>query len=95
METALTFYLTTGVLGCLALAIVGHHTILDVAIVLCALGVVAIFWRNRRRLQRLQQAQVVPPCEVDAGVAITGHSAIPGRAGRGSKLDLSSGRSRW
>jgi UDP-GlcNAc:undecaprenyl-phosphate GlcNAc-1-phosphate transferase len=87
METALTFYLTTGVLGCLALAIVGHHTILDVAIVLCGLGVVAIFWRNRRRLQRLQRAQVVPPCEVDASVTITGHPAISGRAGRGSKLD--------
>ena len=40
METALTFYFTTGVLGCLGLAIFGHRTILDVAIGLCALGVV-------------------------------------------------------
>ena len=56
METALTFYFTTGVLGCLGLAIFGHRTILDVAIGLCALGVVATFWRNRRRLQRPERS---------------------------------------
>jgi UDP-GlcNAc:undecaprenyl-phosphate GlcNAc-1-phosphate transferase len=52
METALTFYFTTGVLGCVGLAIFGHKTILDVAIVLLALGIVAVFWRNHRRLRR-------------------------------------------
>ena len=87
METALTFYLSTGVLGCLALAIVGHHTILDVAIVLCGLGLAWLFWRNRRRLQRLQRARAVPAREVDASVAITGHAALPRRSGRESELD--------
>jgi len=88
LETALTFYLTTGVLGCLALFIVGHHTILYVAIVLCALGVMAIFWRNRRRLQRLREAQALLAREIDdAGMAITGHAVMREGSGRRGGLD--------
>ncbi len=49
METALTFYLATGVLGCMALAIFGHRTVLLVAIVLCGLGLLWIYRRSRRR----------------------------------------------
>ena len=66
METALTFYLTTGMLGCVGLAIFGHRTILDVAIVLLVLGIAGLFWRNHRRLQQraaagLEPAAVDPP----------------------------------
>jgi len=87
METALTFYFTTGVLGCLGLAIFGHRKILDIATALCALGVVTLFWRNRRRLQRLRSAQATLPGEPDPGMALTGHGAIGGRAGGSGELD--------
>jgi hypothetical protein len=65
------------VLGCLGLAIFGHRTILDVAIGLCALGVATTFWRNRRRLQRLQRIQPPPDRDRDPDprVAITGRGA--------------------
>lgn len=73
METALTFYFATGVLGCVGLAIFGHRKILDVGIALCALGVAAIFWRNHRRLQRLRREAPVLPGEPDGGVEVAGH----------------------
>jgi UDP-GlcNAc:undecaprenyl-phosphate GlcNAc-1-phosphate transferase len=87
LETALTFYFTTGVLGCLGLAIFGHRKILDVAGVLCALGVATIFWRNRRRIQRLRHKQVALPGDADAGMALTGHGAVGGRTGSSGELD--------
>jgi UDP-GlcNAc:undecaprenyl-phosphate GlcNAc-1-phosphate transferase len=77
METALTFYLATGVLGCLGLVIFGHRTVLDVALVLCAVGLGWIAYRNRRRVRRttgLEEGR-------QGDVAVT----IPGRpAGRES-----------
>jgi UDP-GlcNAc:undecaprenyl-phosphate/decaprenyl-phosphate GlcNAc-1-phosphate transferase len=73
METALTFYFATGVLGCVGLAIFGHRKILDIGFVLCALGVAAIFWRNHRRLQRLRREAPVPEGEPDGGVEVVGH----------------------
>ena len=87
METALTFYFTTGVLGCLGLAIFGHRKILDIATALCALGVVTLFWRNRRRIQRLRHKQVTLPGDPDAGMALTGHGAVGGRTGSSGELD--------
>jgi len=87
METALTFYFTTGVLGCLGLAIFGHRKILDIATALCALGVVTLFWRNRRRIQRLRHQQVALPGDPDAGMALTGHGAVGGRTGSSGELD--------
>ena len=86
METALTFYFTTGVLGCLGLAIFGHRKILDIATALCALGVVTLFWRNRRRIQRLRHQQVALPGDPDAGMALTGH----GRSGAAPAAPVSS-----
>ena len=49
LETALTFYLVTGILGCLALTIYGHRRIIDVALGLLVVALVVLVWRNRRR----------------------------------------------
>lgn len=49
LETALTFYLATGILGCIALSIYGHRKILDAALALLVLALAALFWRSRRR----------------------------------------------
>ena len=49
LETALTFYLATGILGCIALSIYGHRKILDAALALLVFALVALFWRSRRR----------------------------------------------
>ena len=73
METALTFYFATGVLGCVGLAIFGHRKILDIGFVLCVLGVAAIFWRNHRRLQRLRREAPAPDGAPDVGVEVADH----------------------
>lgn len=49
LETALTFYLATGILGCIALSIYGHRKILDAALALLVVALVALLWRSRRR----------------------------------------------
>ena len=49
LETALTFYLATGILGCIALSIYGHRKILDAALALLVLALAGLFWRSRRR----------------------------------------------
>lgn len=49
LETALTFYLATGILGCIALSIYGHRKILDAALALLVVSLGALFWRSRRR----------------------------------------------
>lgn len=86
METALTFYLATGVLGCLALVIFGHRTVLDVALALCALGLVWIAYRNRRRA-RLGRS-LTGRAEVEPGLRIAGRVARhPGPQRRGGGLD--------
>jgi hypothetical protein len=76
METALTFYFTTGVLGCIGLALFGHRKILDVGFVLCALGVAVVFWRNHRRLQRLRREAPVQPAVPDEGVKVAARAAL-------------------
>ena len=50
METALTFYLATGILGCLGLALFGHRRILDLALFLFVVALSGIWWRSRRRV---------------------------------------------
>ena len=87
LETALTFYFTTGVLGCLGLAIFGHRKILDVAIVLCALGLAGTFWHNRRRIRRRRLARPASPGDSDAGVAMSGAAGMRERRRRPGKLD--------
>lgn len=49
METALTFYVMTAILGCVALALFGHRRILDVALGLLVVGLGILWWRRHRR----------------------------------------------
>jgi len=72
METALTFYLVTGILGCLALTIYGHRRIIDVAAGLLVVALVVLVWRNRRRVPRLPFAPVE-----DSEVQVDGRRAHP------------------
>ena len=48
-ETAVTFYLATAILGCVGLAIFGHHKILAVALGLLVLALILLGWRIWRR----------------------------------------------
>ncbi|HUY10494.1 MAG TPA: MraY family glycosyltransferase [Candidatus Dormibacteraeota bacterium] len=48
-ETAITFYLVTAILGCVGLAVFGHHRILEVALGLLVLALVLLGWRIWRR----------------------------------------------
>jgi uncharacterized membrane protein YfcA len=52
LETALTFYLMTAILGCVALFVFGHRRVLDVALGLLVLALAGLLWRNRRRRPR-------------------------------------------
>jgi LPXTG-motif cell wall-anchored protein len=53
LETAMTFYLVTAILGCLALTIYGHRTIIFIALGLLGVSLLGLLWRNRRRTLRL------------------------------------------
>ncbi len=48
-ETAVTFYLATAILGCVGLAIFGHHKILAVALGLLVLALALLGWKIWRR----------------------------------------------
>jgi UDP-GlcNAc:undecaprenyl-phosphate/decaprenyl-phosphate GlcNAc-1-phosphate transferase len=72
LETAFTFYLVTGILGCLALTIYGHRRIIDVALGLMVVALIVLIWRNRRKVPRL------PFVAVDESeVQVDGHRALP------------------
>ncbi|MGA7988358.1 MAG: MraY family glycosyltransferase [Candidatus Dormiibacterota bacterium] len=75
LETAVTFYLVTGILGCLALTIYGHHTIIFIALGLLIVSLLALVWRNRRRTPRLPFA-----------VAEEGEVLVEGRRTRPSHI---------
>ena len=49
IETALTFYLATAILGCIALTIYGHRKVIDIALALLVIALVGLTWRTRRR----------------------------------------------
>jgi len=78
-ETALAFYLMTGILGCIALAIFGHRTIIYAAVILMALALGVIWMRNRRR----SQAAV----DKDGFVVVKGHRTQPTPYGREADSD--------
>lgn len=78
METALTFYLMTAILGCVALFIFGHRRILDVAIALLAIALIALLWRIRRRR---------PHFDPDGFLVMRGRRSMPARARRGGEVD--------
>lgn len=78
METALTFYLMTAILGCLALFVFGHRRILDVALGLLVVALVALLWRSRRRRPRL---------DADGFLVVRGRRSVPARVRRGGEAD--------
>jgi len=78
METALTFYLMTAILGCLALFVFGHRRILDVALALLVVALLALLWRSRRRR---------PQIDSDGFVVIRGRRSAPARVRRGGEAD--------
>jgi UDP-GlcNAc:undecaprenyl-phosphate/decaprenyl-phosphate GlcNAc-1-phosphate transferase len=68
LETALTFYLATAILGCVALFVFGHRKILDVALGLLVVTLVALVWRSRRRR---------PHLDPDSFLSVRGHRQVP------------------
>jgi UDP-GlcNAc:undecaprenyl-phosphate GlcNAc-1-phosphate transferase len=78
METALTFYLLTAILGCVALFVFGHKRILDVALVLLVVALVGLLWRSRRRR---------PEVDADGFLVVRGHRQVRARARRGGEAD--------
>jgi UDP-GlcNAc:undecaprenyl-phosphate GlcNAc-1-phosphate transferase len=81
LETALTFYLMTAILGCIALFIFGHRRILDVALGLLVVALVALVWRSRRRSQQ-PGSQPDPAFDADASLLISGRRSVPARVHR-------------
>ncbi len=81
-ETALTFYLATAILGCIALSIYGHRKILDIALGLLVVALVAVLWRNRRR------AATRPASIDDEGfVVVEGRRPLPSHMGHRGEAD--------
>lgn len=81
-ETALTFYLATAILGCIALALFGHRRTLLVAVVLLAVALVGLVWRNVRR-----GPEVVGADESAGYVQLPGRPATPSRVRHGGEVD--------
>jgi UDP-GlcNAc:undecaprenyl-phosphate GlcNAc-1-phosphate transferase len=75
VETALTFYLATGILGCIALSVYGHRKILDIALGLLVVALVALVWRNRRSGVRPRQA----PVDDEGFIVVEGHRTVHSR----------------
>lgn len=73
METALTFYLATAILGCIALSIYGHQRILLIALGLLLVSLTGLLWQNRRRMQRLTEL------DDEAFVLVEGRRQLPSR----------------
>jgi UDP-GlcNAc:undecaprenyl-phosphate/decaprenyl-phosphate GlcNAc-1-phosphate transferase len=78
METALTFYLMTAILGCVALFVFGHRRILDVALALLVVALLALLWRSRRRR---------PQIDSEGFLVIRGRRSTPARVRRGGEAD--------
>jgi membrane protein implicated in regulation of membrane protease activity len=70
----------TAILGCLALAIFGHRTVLAVAIVLLVLALVGLWWRNRRRRGRAETDE-------EGYLMVTGRRAGPSRIHHSGETD--------
>ncbi len=87
METALTFYLMTAILGCIALFILGHKRILDVALALLVVSLGALIWRMRRRPRHPHPPGVTSSFDADGSVVIRGRGGIPARIRRAGEDD--------
>ncbi len=82
LETAVTFYLVTAILGCLALTIYGHRRIIDIALGLLVVSLVALIWRNRRRTPQLPFVTVE-----DGDVLVEGRRSLPSHIHHGGEVD--------
>ena len=78
LETAVTFYLMTAILGCLGLFVFGHRRILDVALGLLVVALVALLWRIRRHR---------PHFDAAGFLVVRGRRNLPARARRGGEAD--------
>jgi UDP-GlcNAc:undecaprenyl-phosphate GlcNAc-1-phosphate transferase len=83
VETALTFYLATAILGCVALSIYGHRKILDAALGLLVIALVVLVWRSRRRGQRLEML----PVDEEGFVMVEGRRHVPSHTGHVGETD--------
>ena len=82
LETAVTFYLVTGILGCLALTIYGHRRIIDLALGLMIVALAVLIWRNRRKVPRLPFVAVE-----ESEVQVDGHRALPSHIHHRGEVD--------
>lgn len=82
LETAVTFYLVTGILGCIALTIYGHRRIIDLALGLLVVALVVLIWRNRRRVPRIPFVTIE-----ESEVQVNGHRALPTHIHHRGELD--------
>jgi UDP-GlcNAc:undecaprenyl-phosphate GlcNAc-1-phosphate transferase len=82
LETAVTFYLVTGILGCLALTIYGHRRIIDLALGLMIVALAVLIWRNRRKVPRLPFVGVE-----ESEVQVDGHRALPSHIHHRGEVD--------
>lgn len=72
-ETALVFYLATGIFGCFALTLFGHRKVLAVALVLLVVALAGLLYRTRRREAAAGEEDIV----------VTGRAVLPTPARRG------------
>jgi UDP-GlcNAc:undecaprenyl-phosphate GlcNAc-1-phosphate transferase len=82
LETAVTFYLVTGILGCLALTIYGHRRIIDLALGLMIVALAVLIWRNRRKVPRLPFVGIE-----ESEVQVDGHRALPSHIHHRGEVD--------
>ncbi|MHB8717304.1 MAG: glycosyltransferase family 4 protein [Candidatus Dormibacteria bacterium] len=85
METALTFYLMTAILGCLALFIFGHKKVLDAALVLLVVALGTLVWRSRRRPR--PAAGRGGELDADGSLLVRGQPTMPARVRRSGEGD--------
>jgi len=79
-ETALTFYLSTAILGCIGLALFGHRRTLLIGVALLAVALVGLIWRNLRR-------EPLVSSEQEPYVSLPGRPAQPTRVRHGGEVD--------
>ncbi|MBV8445850.1 MAG: undecaprenyl/decaprenyl-phosphate alpha-N-acetylglucosaminyl 1-phosphate transferase, partial [Candidatus Dormibacteraeota bacterium] len=84
VETALTFYLATGILGCIALTVYGHRKIIDAALALLVVALVALLWRTRRRGAL---GPVVPSVDDEGYVVVPGRRTSTSHLRHGGQTD--------
>jgi len=87
VETALTFYLATGILGCIALTIYGHRKIIDAALALLVLALIALFWRNRRRVPRIPLRVDDEALADESFLMVPGRRTVPSHLRHGGETD--------